>query len=432
MAARADAGAVARVVGAVLAVGLAVGLASGCAGPAGTPRASGPASPPATVAAGHGGGVPAAVRSAVTVLLDARLAALRERDRGGFAATVADPASAGGRHQLDAFDAMVMLPLTGLRYDDVEVRAQPAAASQGSAPQPSWTVEATLGYLLSGFDTAADRVGTTLTVAQGASGWRVVDAEDGSVQPWDLPGMRARRGRASLVIGNVPEATLAAYAALADDAVRSVHAAWPRPWAARVVVVAPGSVEQFARLAGVVDAAQVAAVTDGPLDARGLATGDRVVVNPEVFEGLTAQGRAVVLTHEGAHVAVRASLPQGRAPMWLVEGFAEYVGYLVSTLPRTRLAAELLTSVRDGTGPNRLPGAGDMDPAGSTIAPAYLQAWLAVAVLADRYGRPALLRFYADAAADGTGAAFAVLGTTEADFTRAWLDELDRLSRSAA
>ena len=252
-----------------------------------------------------------------------------------------------------------------------------------------------------------------------------------------LPGSRTVRGRASTITGTVDEATLTAYAAMADRAVAEVSTRWTRTWPRRVSVVAPKDATQFREQVGRADdLSQVAAITDGPIGPDGRATGDRIVLNPDAFARLTPEGRQFVLTHESTHVAVRSSLA-GVAPLWLVEGYADHVGYSASDRRVTELAAPLLEKVADGAGPTRLPTQGDLDPARGEIAPGYLASWLAVELIARRHGEPALRRFYEASTVDGSPAqadtamdrAFRdVLGTSRADFTKAWLSDLNRLA----
>jgi hypothetical protein len=188
---------------------------------------------------------------------------------------------------------------------------------------------------------------------------------------------------------------------------------------------------------------QIAAVTTGELAEGdyGVARSDRVVVNPDAFARLGSSGRRVVLVHELTHVAVRSSTT-APVPIWLSEGFADYVGYQDVDLSRRVIAADVLALVRRGKGPRELPGVDDFDPTTSTIAPAYSGAWLACQLIADRYGQRSLVRLYREIAttpvgSDGpdpdaaTEAAFEkVLGTSVARFTAAWRDDLQTLARS--
>lgn len=277
----------------------------------------------------------------------------------------------------------------------------------------------------------------TATPAPQASSTLAASPPAGAEPATPLPGARTVRGRASTVTGTVDDRTLTAYAAMADRAVAEVTKRWKRPWSEQVTVIAPKDATAFREQVGRADdLSQVAAITDGPLGADGRATGDRIVLNPDAFARLTPEGRQFVLTHESTHVAVRGSLA-GAAPLWLVEGYADHVGYAASDRRRADLAAPLLDRVAAGTGPTRLPTQGDLDPAQGEIAPSYLAAWLAVDLVARRHGEARLQQFYeastvtgSPAAADAaTDRAFVeVLGTTRAAFTRAWVSELNQLA----
>lgn len=252
-----------------------------------------------------------------------------------------------------------------------------------------------------------------------------------------MAGATTITGRFSTVTGTVDKATLTAYAKMADQAVTDVSQYWKRTWPRKVTIIAPKDAAAFRDQVGRADdLSQVAAITDGPVDASGRATQDRVILNPDAFAKLTTTGRQFVITHESTHVAVRSSLP-GAAPLWLVEGFADHVGYAGSGRRRADLAAPLLTQVAEGKGPMRLPTQGDFDPSQGEIAPTYLSAWLAVDLIARRHGEATLQKFYEastvmDSPADVDTAmdrAFAdVLGTTRATFTRQWLAELNQLA----
>lgn len=255
--------------------------------------------------------------------------------------------------------------------------------------------------------------------------------------PSALPGATTVTGRSSTVTGTVDKATLTAYATMADTAVAEVNKRWKRTWSRKVTIIAPKDAASFREQVGRADdLSQVAAITDGPVGPSGLATQDRVILNPDAFAKLTKTGRQFVITHEATHVAVRGSL-EGAAPLWLVEGFADHVGYAGSGRRRVDLAASLLTKVNGGEGPTRLPTQGDFDPSQGEIGPTYLGAWLAVDLIARRHGEATLQRFYvasrdpnspalADAAMDK--AFVDVLGTTRAAFTKQWLAELNQLA----
>ncbi|MFF0767597.1 hypothetical protein ACFYUK_01785 [Nonomuraea wenchangensis] len=201
--------------------------------------------------------------------------------------------------------------------------------------------------------------------------------------------------------------SLAELARLADTAALRVGTVLGEP--VRPLVVVPASAAEAARLAGT-----------GPIDGlAALADGDRVLVVPEVFARLSPTGRDVVLAHELTHVAAGTD----RLPVWLYEGFADYVGYRDSGLPVRTAAAELADEVRAGRLPAELPGpaafaADGSDPA--RLARAYQEAWLACRFLADRFGEGTLVRLYREARVDGADRALAGLGLSTATLTARW------------
>jgi hypothetical protein len=250
-----------------------------------------------------------------------------------------------------------------------------------------------------------------------------------------VPAGAAVAGRFSLVTGTTARETRVEYARLGDQAVRAVHAALGGPQPRSVHIDAPGTLEEFAAVAGGTPSSleQVAAVTTGPRDEGG-AGPDRIVLNPVAFARLTAQGRQFVLTHESVHVALRTR--RGELVPWLSEGLADHVAYAGTHRPRQELAAALLAEVRAGHGLRELPRAADFDPGRGELALTYLAAWLAVEEIADRHGASALLRLVSaatapqgrDPQAQLESALADVLGTTQAELTAQWLASLQRLS----
>ncbi|MFB4274811.1 hypothetical protein ACBJ59_05895 [Nonomuraea sp. MTCD27] len=196
-------------------------------------------------------------------------------------------------------------------------------------------------------------------------------------------------------------------ARLADRAGLRVSAVLGRP--VRPLVVVPDSAREAARLAGVERLDGLAAVAD-----RG-----RVIVVPELFATLNPTGRDVVLAHELTHVAAGTD----HLPVWLYEGFADYVGYRDAGLPVATAAAELAAEVRAGRLPNALPAPAAFAADGRApdrLARAYQEAWLACRFLADRFGEGTLVRLYREAQAAGLDRALASLGLSVATLTARW------------
>ncbi|GAA2890876.1 hypothetical protein GCM10010517_55150 [Streptosporangium fragile] len=227
--------------------------------------------------------------------------------------------------------------------------------------------------------------------------------------PGDVPELwpgeaAAVRGEHSLVIGHrVPPAVLRDLAVRADRARRAVGAVWGP---VRALVLFPATDAEAAALAGAGSTRGLAA----------MATADRVIVLPSGYARLTPTGRDVVITHELTHVATGATRG-GRVPMWLSEGFADYVGYRGAGIPVRVAAAELAAEVRAGIVPAGLPGPADFAPGAPRLAQAYEEAWLACRFVVERFGEKALVRLYGS----DTGT---TLGLPEAELTEAWRDYL--------
>lgn len=383
---------------------------------------------------------------ALEALLAERAAAVRAGDRARFLALLDDPRSPFGLRQRDLFDRLIRLPLGAFDYSAVEPAPALGPERAREVGPAAWAARVSGSYTLEGFDRVARPFESHLTVVRRSTGWRLADDADGGTPPqlWDLKDLRVVPGRRVLVVGNAPPAVLAAYARHGDEAVARTSAVWSRPWGGRLVVVAPATVAEMAQQVGErpESVGQVAAVTDGPLDTRGRGGADRIVVNPDAFLRLEETGRRVVLAHEALHVAVRATTA-GQVPLWLSEGLADYVGYGGLGLGREEVAAPLLALLRQRRGPSALPSDDDFDPAHTTIAPSYNAAWLAVSLMADRYGPARLVEFYEEAAAGGasgeatpeesTRQAFAaVLGVTQEEFTAEWLRHLAALASGRA
>ncbi|GAA3426587.1 hypothetical protein ACWDTT_18685 [Streptosporangium sandarakinum] len=225
--------------------------------------------------------------------------------------------------------------------------------------------------------------------------------------PWPGDSVTVR-GEHSVVIGHrVPPSRLADLAARADRARRTVLEVWGP---VRAVVLFPADDAEAAALAGASPAAVAGLAA--------LADAGRVIVLPSGYARLSGTGRDVVLAHELTHVATGATRG-GRVPVWLSEGFADYVGYRDAGIATATAAAELAAEVREGRLPARLPGPADFAAGAPRRAQAYEEAWLACRYVAQRYGERALVRLYGS---DVGG----VPGLSPAEFTAGWRDHLRR------
>lgn len=401
----------------------------------------------------------AASRSAaVSQLLADRAQALLERDEAAFLATADMTSPRVRRTQTRLFRHLAEVPLGGYDYVLRTPITQQAAADPGArsgaprgAPSASstprvWTAQVGVRHRLAGVDGAWLSREAQLRFVRRDGGWRV-SAE--SPLPgggerrdlWELGRVRAVQGRHSLVLGLTPRSRLRELAGAVDKAVPAVSKVWGHRWSRQVVVLAPETAAQAAALLDrhPDEVGRLAAVTVGRLRQRAGSSpadsADRVVLNPWAFGQLSLVGRRVVLRHEITHVATRSATGPA-TPMWLSEGFADYVGYQDTRVPVELAAQELLERVRVEGPPARLPANKEFDP-GAPQAAAYEAGWLACRVLARLADERGLVRVYrAVGAAESNDRGRAldralrkVAGTTTARFTARWRAELDALAR---
>ncbi|MFI9049691.1 hypothetical protein [Streptomyces sp. NPDC053427] len=352
-------------------------------------------------------------------MLDSRSWAVRHRDTAAFLATV-DPRSGDYRaRQRRMIANLTAVPLTDWRYDLVATDAFPLPAG---GPRDRMAAKVRLSYRLKGYDTASVTSLQYLTLTRHAGRWRISSDSDGAAsgrlgtrQLWDQGPVRLVRGRHSLVLGGAADpARLRDLADRVDEAVPAVSDAWKGAWSGTVVVEAPDTVDQMAQLLGDGDSAGyagIAAVTTGEAGASATAPADRVIVNPEAYEELNDVGRSVVLTHETTHVATR-TVTTTATPLWLSEGFADWVAYRDIRSEAASTAPELSRAVSQGAAPDSLPTDEDFgfQAGADRLAKAYEGGWLACRMIADKWGEAKLIAFYRAAGRSGAETAAGRLG----------------------
>ncbi|MGV9884397.1 hypothetical protein [Streptomyces sp. NPDC003006] len=290
-----------------------------------------------------------------------------------------------------------------------------------------------LRYRVKGHDRAPLTAARTLSLERHGGRWYVTSerpAKKASQQLWDQGRVRAERGERSLVLGVGQSAEeLRAYRELADRAVPAVRDAWPGKWPEKAVVIVPRSLKGMAGLLGAPASGYrgIAAVTTGEAGGSGRAPADRIIINPEAYGVLGDFGKQVVLTHETAHVATRTQT-SGATPLWLSEGFADWVGYRGTGRTAAQAAPELRRAAQVGRPPGALPEDEDFGfgEDAARLAESYESAWLACRMIADRWGERKLTDFYR-AVGDHEKRAGAVedalrdvLDTTPEEFTARW------------
>ncbi|MER5994191.1 hypothetical protein [Streptomyces viridosporus] len=370
------------------------------------------------------GGRPVAdgTRAEVQALLDRRAAAVLGHDAAGHART-------GTRA---GFDHLRAVPLAHWSY-----RVTALDRTGDTA-----TVSADLRYRVEGHDRSPVTTARTLRLSRDADGrWSVASdrpARTSGQQLWDQGPVRVVRGERGLVLGvGRTDAELRDYAGLADRAVPAVSDAWGPDWPRSVVVLVPRSLEGMAGLLGSPASSYrgIAAVTTGETGTGPRAPADRIIVNPDAFGLLGDSGRQVVLTHEATHVATRAHT-SAATPLWLSEGFADWVGHRGGGHAPAETAPELAHAVSRGEVPAALPADEDFGFSGDAgrLARAYESGWTACRLIAERWGEERLGAFYRAVGAhrqrEGAveDAMDRVLGTTVEEFTARWRDYVrDRL-----
>jgi hypothetical protein len=378
---------------------------------------------------------------AATSLLEARSRAILERDKAAFLALIDPAASRFRAKQATLFDRLVKVPFAEWEYE-FEGEGPSLRGDQAERlPEGAFIARVLARYTLEGTDSPVERE-QFLTLVPRDGDWLLATDEDtggGAPSPefgrdiWELGPVTVVRGRSSLVIGEAKASALRPFAREADLAVRDVRAVWKAKWSQRPVVIVPRTQADMALIVGTSAKGleQIAAVTTG-YSSSGPTRGDRVVINPRAWRSLKPLGQRVVMSHEVTHLATRA-VTYGSVPIWMSEGFADYVAYEAVDLPVRVIAAHALDLVRAGKGPTRLPGDADFDASHGDVAPAYESSWLATRMIADRYGERKLVKLYvslADRDEGPTDGDFrAVLGISEKKFVRDWRAYLKSLAR---
>ena len=379
---------------------------------------------------------------AVRQLLAARAAAVLDRNRTAFLATVDPTATAFLGKQGALFSNLHDVPLASWTYDLDPDRERAHTAALDARRGTWWSPNVTLRYAISGFDRTPTLQQQGLTFVQRGGHWYVAADDDfastghATIRDlWDGGPVVVARGASCLVLGHPHSARFVrSIVADCDAAVPRVTKVWGTGWVQRVVLMIPDSTAELARVvpdAG--DLSQIAAVATAELvtPAAGYhPVGDRVIINPANFEALGPLGRRVVLTHEVTHVASRASTGL-QVPTWFVEGLADYVGYQGTRIPLAVAVEELRSDVRAGKVPAELPIDSDFDGSRKDLAQTYEMSWMAVVLMARTYGQGAVLHVYRDTGADPSNGALdramrKDLHTTLGAFEKAWQADLHR------
>lgn len=205
------------------------------------------------------------------------------------------------------------------------------------------------------------------------------------------PGMVSRTTGAAMVVASantpVPDGVVTA----SDKASSAVRALDPHAAKNPLFVVVPRDAAQFEKITGEKVSSQLANTVTG---------GDRlpyVVLAPWTVKNADSTTTKETLAHEAFHALTLEKLATHR-PLWLLEGWAEYVGQrAVPQAPHKR------TDITP-----HLPS--DEELRGVNAADAYYVAFTFARYLRDTYGHDAVMAFYTEAVT--TDAAIEVLART--------------------
>jgi hypothetical protein len=343
---------------------------------------------------------------AVRILLNRHADALLGHNRVGWLADIDPSAAAFRAKQAALFDNLAAVPLASWHYvvDPLVTRQLTAAASRRYRAVRVWVPSVTLRYGLKVVDATPTDRPAVLTFVQRGTRWYLA-ADDDAVADggrtwrgmWDFGRVVVLRGASSLVLAHPGNASrMRSFADTVDLAVPRVTAVWGPNWPRQVAVLIPDGTKELTALVGEQFAlARIAAVSIADyVDTKtGKTRGQRVVLNPANLDRLGSLGRRIVLQHEITHVASRAATSTSM-PTWLVEGFADFVGYRDSGVGPGVIAADLHTLLGRHSWPGRLPADQDFHGDSPRLTVAYEEAWTACRLIAGRIGLPGLVRFY--------------------------------------
>jgi len=251
------------------------------------------------------------------------------------------------------------------------------------------------------------------------------------VSPLWLSGpLEVRRTDRTLVLVDGTAAEADRIARRAEAAVPVVQQVLPQ-WQPGLVVEVPGSVDELDAVLNADEGSydQIAAVTTSADGSLAPEAPVHVFVNPGIYERLGTTGAQVVMSHEATHVATDAWA--STMPLWLLEGFADYVALRDVDLPLSSSAAQIIAGVRRDGPPRALPDDAEFGSRTADLGTTYESAWLACRLLAQEGGEAALVGFYRDVES-GTPVPAALrssFGLTVPAFTALWRDLLSDLAQ---
>lgn len=297
-----------------------------------------------------------------------------------------------------------------------------------------WPASVDVQWRFDGFDQRPASTEVTVSFTTGPDGEVSIAGFGGGdtrLPIWLSGPVQVRKAQGTLVVVQGTAAAAREYLHAARTAVGDVRAV--RPWLApRLVLEVAASQAGFEAALDVTPQTYggVAAVTATVDGSQSDAAPVHVFINPAVIGDLKAKGAQVVISHEAVHVATGVA-NETDMPLWLLEGFADYVALRDVDLPLSTTAGQILGWVRKHGAPAHLPGAQDFNRQSSHFGREYEAAWLACRVFADEAGQEALVRLYdeVNAGRPVDAAMRSVAGFGVAELNHRWRERLETWAR---
>ncbi|MDN5744531.1 MAG: basic secretory family protein [Nocardioidaceae bacterium] len=317
----------------------------------------------------------------------ATLAGLQRAVRAGETDTAASFGADDGTDLL----AAVTTNARRLRLGDVSFTYVTETGQTSGAQR--WSALVAVTWRLRGYDEASARTEVPFSFADGGRSITAIGGSADRLPLWLSGPLDVRRAQGAVVMTAGSGKTARSYQRRVARAV--VQTRRVLGGSGRLVVEVPGDEAGLERALDVDDGtySAIAAITapvDGSLTPRSPV---HVFVNRAIYDNLDPVAAQVVMTHEATHALTGASLARG-APLWLVEGMADYVALRDVGLPTSTTAGQLIKQVRKQGAPKDLPDDAEFDTAATHLGTVYEAAWQVTMTLADRGGEAALIDFY--------------------------------------
>jgi len=373
-------------------------------------------------------------------LLDRRAGAVVRHDEAAFLADV-DPEDARFvERQRTEYQNLVALGLSSFTLTLTESKRYQPGGDSPLARRYGGLIRAigvTVKYAVAGFDTVPDAEPWLPTFGYVHGRWLLGGEESAGGnqalpfgaggQPWEARAVTVARSAHVVMVISKEDAEIAPHLVdLAERGVNNVLRLRKTGWTGKVLVTAVSDQKVFesyfessADKLGQIEAVAVPRYNEVPeWDSSAHVVLSRVVFNPATL-GRGDEELQHTFTHEFAHVALGLATSEA-TPRWLIEGMAEYVAYATEDMPES----EIGQYARHVSATALPPDSGFYDSAAN-----YVLSWLAVKLIAQRWGQAkafALYEWFKDHTGTDAGLR-AVLGTGLSGFTAAWLAYLGQV-----